>query len=361
MADTPKIVQRQIELSNLIGCPGHESEVAEYILKGIRPLCDEAWIDGLGNVLATKRGGEGPRILLDGHTDEVGFMITHIEDDGFVRIDTLGGIDRRLLLGSLLEFQSSRGARVIGVIGAPPPHVTSVAEREKVPQMHEMFVDLGAASRAEVEDAGLHIGSVGTFCMSARLLGHDVILGKAFDDRTACNIIMHVLEELKGRDCPNTIVCNFAVQEEVGTRGAGTGAFSLNPDMALAIENTVASDVPGVAPSRIVSEFGKGPAITAADRSHIVPQKMIEALQRAAGDGPWQYKKPLFGGTDAGKIALTRAGIPTGVVSVPCRYIHGPASMLRVSDLVATAELVTRFCLMPHPTDTSLRRPSAKV
>ena len=158
---------------------------------------------------------------------------------------------------------------------------------------------LGLGSAAEAEDRGLHVGSVGTFATKARMLSDDVILGKAFDDRTACNVIMHVLEELHGAAHRNTVLCNFAVQEEVGTRGAGTGAFALEPDLALAIENTVASDVPGVPDSRRVTELGKGPAITAADRSHIVPERVIEALRRAAGDGPWQYKKPLYGGTDA--------------------------------------------------------------
>lgn len=357
MAQRDIIIRRQMELSNLIGCPGHESQVAEYILDCLRDLCDESWIDSLGNVLAVRRGG-GTRILLDGHTDEVGFMVTHVDEDGFVRIESLGGVDRRLLLGSLLEFLADDGSRITGVVGAAPPHITTPAERENVPAINEMFVDLGFAGASEVADRGLHVGSVGAFSTSARMLGEDLMLGKAFDDRTACNVILQVLANLAGTKCRNTVVCNFAVQEEVGTRGAGTGAFALEPDLALAIENTVASDVPGVPASRMVSALGKGPAITVADRSHIVPRHLIDALQRAAGEGPWQYKKPLYGGTDAGKIAVTRSGVPTAVVSVPCRYIHSPAALLRISDIEATVGLVTRFCEMDHAATRGLQGPS---
>jgi endoglucanase len=294
-------------------------------------------------------GGEsgGLRILLDGHTDEVGFMVSHVDELGFLRVQTLGGIDRRLLLGSTIELEADTGERVLGIIGTLPPHVTSPADRERVPDLPDMFVDIGASSEAEAAGRGIRIGTVGTFCTRCRMLTSDLIIGKAFDDRTACNVIIHVLRRLRGSRPGNTVLCSFSVQEEVGMRGAGAAAFSLDPHVALAIENTTATDVPGVPPSRVVVELGKGPAVTAADTSHIVPRAILDRIRRAGEGLSWQYKKPAYGATDAGRIALARAGIPSGVVSVPCRYIHAPVAMLSVGDLLGTIELVTRFCTLP--------------
>jgi tetrahedral aminopeptidase len=351
MTERESVIKRQIELSELIGCPGHEQAVARYILDAVRGTVDEAWIDPLGSVLAVLRptptGAAGLRILLDAHTDEVGFMVSHIEERGFLRVQTLGGIDRRLLLGTSVELLADSGERVTGIIGSLPPHVTSPAERERVPEVPDMFVDIGASSADEAERRGIRIGTVGTFDSRCRMITGDLIVGKAFDDRTACNVVIHVLQRLRAARSANTILCAFSVQEEVGLRGTGSAAYSLEPDIALALENTTATDVPGVPPSKVVAEMGKGPAVTVADTSHIVPRTVLDRIRRAAEGLAWQYKKPTYGGTDAGRIATTRSGVPTGVVSVPCRYIHAPLGMLDVRDILATVELVTRFCTLP--------------
>ena len=164
--------------------------------------------------------------------------------------------------------------------------------------------------------------------------------------RTACNVILHVLEALKDKEISNTILVNFAVQEEVGARGATVGAYSLDPNIGLAIENTIASDVPGVSPQKTITKLGQGPAVTAADRSLIVPKKILARIKQAAemDEIKWQYKKPTYGGTDAGRISLTKSGIPSGVVSVPCRYIHSTAGILHVDDILDTIKLVSNFC-----------------
>ena len=309
---------------------------------------DKAWIDPLGNVLAIKEGTDpnGLRILLDGHVDEVGFMISHISDNGFITVATLGGIDKRIILGSLIQFQSTNEERIIGVFGTSPPHITRPDEREKVPETSDMFVDIGCNSYEEVLEKGLDIGSVGTFYVESVQLNDYRILGKAFDDRTACNVILHVLEGLKDEEISNTILVNFAVQEEVGARGATVGAYSLDPNIGLAIENTIASDVPGVSPQKTITKLGQGPAVTAADRSLIVPKKILARIKQAAemDEIKWQYKKPTYGGTDAGRISLTKSGIPSGVVSVPCRYIHSTAGILHVDDILDTIKLVSNFC-----------------
>jgi endoglucanase len=347
--DRERVIKTQMELSNLIGCPGHEEEVTDYILMKLEKLdVDKAWVDPLGNVLAIKEGNDpnGLRILLDGHVDEVGFMISHIDENGFLTVTSLGGIDKRIILGSLVQFQSSNGEKIIGVFGSSPPHIVKPDEREKVPDIPDMFVDIGCSSYEEVIEKGLDIGSVGTFYIESIQLNDDTILGKAFDDRTACNVILHVLEALKDEENANTLLFNFAVQEEVGTRGAQVGAYSLEPNIALAIENTISSDVPGVSPQKTITKLGGGPAITAADRSLIVPKKILERIKKAAemDDIKWQYKKPTYGGTDAGRIALTKSGVPSGVISVPCRYIHSIAGILKVNDILDTIKLVKNFC-----------------
>ena len=200
MVDRESVINTQIELSNLIGVPGHEEEVTDYILVKLEKLgVDKAWIDPLGNILAIKEGNDpnGLRIMLDGHVDEVGFMISHIHKGGFLTIETLGGIDKRLMLGALLQFQTEKREKILGVVGTAPPHITKPDERDRVPEINEMFVDIGCKTKQEVLDLGLDIGSVGTFFTECTKLNDNTLLGKAFDDRTACNVILHVLENLK--------------------------------------------------------------------------------------------------------------------------------------------------------------------
>ncbi len=346
--DRNEIIKMQEKLSNLIGCPGREEEVAEFILSQLNDCVDRAWIDPLGNVLAIKKGTveNGMKILLDAHMDEVGFMISHIEEKGFLRIAPLGGIDKRVMLGSLLQFQTDNNEKIVGIVGSHPPHITKSEERERVPEISEMFVDIGCQSREEVLAKGLHVGSVGTFYTKFEQLDDETVIGKAFDDRTACNVLLQVLKALKDVEHPHTILAVFAVQEEVGGRGATVGAFELQPTMALALENTIASDVVGVPTNKVVTSIGKGPAVTAADRSLITPKKVLNRINQAAekDDIKTQYKMPIFGGSDGGRIAITRSGVPTGVVSVPCRYIHGPVAMLKIKDIEETIKLVYNFC-----------------
>ncbi|MHA1866355.1 MAG: M42 family metallopeptidase [Candidatus Heimdallarchaeaceae archaeon] len=346
--DINEIIKMQEKLSNLIGCPGYEEEVAEFILSQLNDYVDRAWIDPLGNVLAIKKGTveNGMKILLDAHMDEVGFMISHIEEKGFLRIAPLGGIDKRVMFGTLLQFQTDNNEKIIGIVGSHPPHITKSEERESVPEISEMFVDIGCQSREEVLAKGLHVGSVGTFYTKFEQLDDETVIGKAFDDRTACNVLLQVLKALKDVEHSHTILAVFAVQEEVGGRGATVGAFELQPTIALALENTIASDVVGVPPNKVVTSIGNGPAVTAADRSLITPKKVLNRINQAAEKDniKTQYKMPIFGGSDGGRIAITRSGVPTGVVSVPCRYIHGPVAILKIKDIAETIKLVYNFC-----------------
>ncbi len=192
------------------------------------------------------------------------------------------------------------------------------------------------------------MGTVGSFHSPFLELNEHRLLGKAFDDRTACNVIIQVLKILKNSKPRQTILVNFAVQEEFGHAGAIVGTRALEPTHALAIENTIASDVPDTPPRKIITRLGGGPAITLADKSVVVPESVVRRLKLAAESSgiKYQYKKPVYGGTDAGRIQLTGLGVPTGVISVPCRYIHGPSGILDIEDIEATIRLVASYSLL---------------
>jgi len=340
----------QEELSTLIGVSGHEDDVSSFILKLIEKenLADKAWIDPLGNVLAIKKGTGGKeRILLDAHIDEVGFMISHVEKRGFLRFVPIGGWDKRILLGQSVMVRSKVGELYHGIIGSKPPHLTSLDERKKSVKIPDMYIDVGMNSIEEVTKNNIVIGVTGTLFSPFVDFPNNMIRGKAFDDRTGCNVLIHILRLLKENSSfKDTVLFNFAVQEEVGGRGAITGAFNLKPTIALAIENTTAADVPGIKDAEIPAYIGKGPAITVADKSMISSPKVNDRLVRNAeiNNIPYHYKKPIgSGGTNAGKIHISREGVPSSVVSVPCRYIHSPTSLLKLDDILSTIHLIDAF------------------
>lgn len=339
----------QEELSTLIGVSGHEDDVSNFILKLIEKenLADKAWIDPLGNVLAIKKGTNGKeRILLDAHTDEIGFMVSHIEKKGFLRFVPIGGWDIRILLGQSVVIRSKVGELFHGIIGSKPPHLTSTDERKKPVKIPNMYIDIGMNSIDEVTNNNIFIGVTGTLFSPFVDFPNEMVRGKAFDDRTGVNVLLHIMRLLnEDPSFKDTVLFNFAVQEEIGGRGAITGAFNLKPTIALAIENTTAADVPGIRDAEIPAYIGKGPAITIADKSIISSTKVNDRLVRNAEIDkiPYQFKKPLYGGTDAGKIHISREGVPSSVVSVPCRYIHSPTSLLKLDDILETIHLIDAF------------------
>jgi endoglucanase len=347
--DIKTIKALQEELSTLIGVSGHEDDVSNFILNLIEKenLADKAWIDPLGNVLAIKKGTNGKeKILLDAHIDEIGFMVSHIEKNGFLRFVTIGGWDTRILLGQSVKVRSKVGELYHGIIGSKPPHITSLEERRKLVKISGMYIDIGMNSIEEVTKNNVLIGVTGTLFSPFVDFPNNMVRGKAFDDRTGCNVLIHILRLLKENSSfKDTVLFNFAVQEEIGGRGAITGAFNLKPTLALAIENTTAADVPGIKDAVIPSYIGKGPAITVADKSIISNPKVNDRLVRNAeiDNIPYQYKKPMSGGTDAGKIHISREGVPSSVVSVPCRYIHSPTSLLKLDDILSTINLINAF------------------
>lgn len=330
-------------LSNAFGPPGAEEEPRGIMREELEDSADEISVDKLGNIFFHKRGEEGyPRVMLAAHMDEVALLVTHIEDSGFLRFHTLGGITSHVMPGQRIIFRG-RQRPIKGIIGTKPPHIMTEEERKKLFSIEELFVDVGAGSLKEAEEKGCHIGMMGVFDVEFTELGGGYVRGKAFDDRAGCAAMVKAFKALKGS--PYNLVAVGTIQEEVGLRGARTAAWQAEPDYALAIEGTFASDVPSSKPHEVSAKLGGGPVITIADNSIIVHPKVLRTLIEAAEaeDIPYQFKKVPRGGTDAGAIHLTRAGIPSGVVAIPCRYIHGPASVAHIDDIENTARLVEAF------------------
>ncbi|MHA2365820.1 MAG: M42 family metallopeptidase [Candidatus Hodarchaeales archaeon] len=349
--DLEDIKTMQKELSELVGLPGYEDDVSAFIIEKMKPYVDSIWKDPLGNVLAIKEGTENEnRILLDAHTDEVGFMISHIENEGFLRFVLLGGFDNRIFLGKSVIIRNNVGKLFHGIIGSTPPHLLSAEDRKKMINISDLYIDIGMASEGEVKSNNIDIGSTGVLYDPFVEFPNGMIRGKAFDDRTGCNILIQIAKMIaEGGPLKDTILFSFSVQEEVGGRGAVTATYKLKPTMALALENTTAADVPGVEPKNCPVVIGKGPSITIADNSMLSSPKINNRLIKNAEKEniPFQIKKPKFGGTNAGKIHISRHGVPSSVVCVPCRYIHSPVSLLKLDDIVLTIKLVLAFILNP--------------
>jgi endoglucanase len=288
------------------------------------------------------KGKKGyPRVMLSAHMDEVGFMITYIEDSGFLRFDTWG-ITNNIMPGQRVVFKGERGF-IRGIIGTKPPHIMTTDEQNKIVPKEDLFIDIGADNIAQANMKGADVGMMGVFDVEFMDLGDGYFRGKALDDRAGCVVLAETFKALQ--DSPYNVVAVGSVQEELGIRGARTAAWQVEPDIGLALEGTFVADVPGTRPDRVSSKIKGGPVLTIMDRAtfthpHILKTLIKTAKQKAI---PFQFKKVPVGGTDAGAIHLTKAGVPSGTVAVPCRYIHGPVSIIHIDDLKNTIRLVTEF------------------
>ncbi|MCR4392364.1 MAG: M42 family metallopeptidase [Candidatus Acetothermia bacterium] len=330
-------------LSDAFGVAGFEDEVREVLRDMVSPYVEACEVDPLGNLTCSR--GSGDAVMIDAHMDEVGFMVRWIEKEGCLRLTGLGGWDERILLAHRLTLKTRDGGKVHGVIGTIPPHILSEDERGKVAPLEDLFVDIGAKSREEAEEIGVRIGDPATIHYPFQRIREGYVTGKAFDDRAGCLVAAEALRILAEEKLPYRLVVNFAACEEGGLRGARAAAFRVAPKLALVVEGTIGADMPGVPEAKQPVRLGKGPAITLADRSITVNPRLARFLEKVAEENgiPYQYKLPAYGATDAGAIHLERGGILTGVVSVPCRYIHSPVSTLYLADLEATIKLVVAF------------------
>jgi len=330
-------------LSNAFGPSGHEEQIREILKTELQSFADDVKTDKLGNILFYHKGQESfPRVMLSAHMDEVGVLVTFIENEGFLRFQTLGGIPSNTLPGQRILFRGEK-TNLKGIVGTKPPHIMTADEQNKVIPVEDLFIDVGAESMDAAKAKCMDIGTVGVFDVEFAELGEGYVRGKALDDRAGCAVLVEVFKALK--DSPYNFVAVGSVQEELGMRGAHTAAYQVDPDYGLALEGTFAADVPGTRPDRTSAKLKGGPVITIMDRTVLTDPTVLKTLVNAGREKgiPFQFKKVPTGGTDAGAIHLTKAGVPSGTVAVPCRYIHGPAAVAHIDDLRNTVSLVTEF------------------
>jgi len=340
----PSHVELLSLLSEAFGPSGHEDDVRNLITSLIGSFVDDLQTDVVGNLIATRKGKSAKVLMLDAHTDEIGIIVRHIDEKGFLRFAKIGGWDDRLFAGHRVTLRNTKGEFYYGVIGMAPPHVLGDEKAKSAIAAEDYFIDIGAQSRKEAEKRGVAVGNVGVIAYPFAEIAKGIYTGKAFDDRVGCFLLVAVLEALAARKIktPLTLKVNFATSEEVGLRGARVAAFGICPDVALALEGTIAADFPGIPSEKCICSQGAGPVISVMDNTILVPRRMTDFLVACAKSAKvsYQIKMPSFGGTDAGAIQQARAGVLAGVIAVPCRYIHSPNSTLSWKDVENTLTLV---------------------
>ncbi|MDD3984856.1 MAG: M42 family metallopeptidase [Methanobacterium sp.] len=328
------------KLADAPGVSGFEDEIRDIMINELKDSVDHIEVDKLGNLIATRNGtANGKKIMLAAHMDEIGLMVRYIDKNGFIKFSKIGGINDQMLLNQEVSIHTSNGI-FTGVIGSKPPHRMKEAERKKIVEYEDMFIDIGACDKEEAEKI-VKLGDTITINQEFTELG-TLYKGKALDNRIGCAVLIEVMRKAEGTA---TIYGVGTVQEEVGLKGAKTAAYKLNPDMALALDVTISGDHPGIKEEEAPSKIGKGPAIILADASGrgIITHPEIKELLISVADEegiPYQLEVSDGGTTDATAIHLTREGIPTGVISPPTRYIHTPVSVVSMEDIENAAKLI---------------------
>ena len=322
------------ELSLINGTSGREDKVREYIINEIKGFADTVETDPLGNLIVFKKGKNraSKKVMLDAHMDEVGMIVTNINDDGTLNFENVGGIDKRVMLGRAVRVGEKKAA---GVIGVKPIHMLSKDEKLTMPS--EMYIDIGAKDKAETEKY-IKPGDCAYFNSEFVEFGDGFIKGKALDDRAGCAILIDMIKS----DLPYDMYFNFAVGEEVGFGFAGAAAYSVKPDYAIVVETTTAADLADVPENKKVCKLGDGAVISFMDRRTIYPKELFDkAFELAQRNGvKAQVKSVVAGGNNAGIIHKTAGGIKTITVSLPCRYLHSPSCVLKKEDITQSAKLI---------------------
>ncbi len=334
---TLEFLRRLVEAPGPVGAEG---AVQEVFRDHVEPVADQIVELAHGSVAAVRNPAGSPRVIVTGHADEIGLIVHHVNDAGYVYVRALGGIDVGVVLGQVVEIHTKKGL-VHGVVGRKPVHLQ--AERGKVPKIEEIYVDIGAASRSEAEKR-VRAGDPITFRRGLTQLSRDRVSSKAMDNRTGVFCAAEALRRLGSRDPKACVIALSTVGEEIGGDGAATAAFELEPDVAIAIDVTFATDQPDVDAKESSSiALGKGPAVARGPRLN---ESVVALLERAAGKKkiPLQYEI-LEGrtGTDGDPIYRSRGGVPLGIVSVPSRYMHSPVEVVSLKDLEQIADLLATF------------------
>lgn len=322
-------------LSSLYGISGREESVREYIISQIEGTADYR-VDNLGNLIVFKKGAKTPKnkVMLDAHMDEVGMVATYITSDGLIRFTTAGGINTKALIGKNVLVGEKK---VNGVIGIVPIHLVDDGDRRKIPEKESLYVDIGAS---DADEAGEYVkpGDAIYFDSDYVEFGDGFIKGRALDDRVGCAILLEMLKS----DLPFDMYFSFSVQEEVGTRGAAASAFSVNPDYAVAVETTTASDIPGVEGEKQVCRLGGGAVVSFMDRGTVYNHELFTRAFELAEEKniKMQTKTMVAGGNNAAAIHKSAGGVKVLTVSVPCRYLHSPACVIKWEDVEESSRAV---------------------
>lgn len=338
-----KTLQLFQTLTELPGAPGNEHFVRNFMREQLSQYADEVVQDKLGGIFGVKKGDEnGPTIMVAGHMDEVGFMVTSITENGMIRFQTLGGWWSQVLLAQRVQIMTDNGP-VIGVIGSIPPHLLDEAKRSKPMEISNMLIDIGADDREDAKKIGIKPGQqIVPICPFTPMANEKKILAKAWDNRYGCGLAIELLEEVKDIQLPNILYSGATVQEEVGLRGAQTAANMINPDLFFAMDASPANDMSG--DKNEFGQLGKGTLLRILDRSMVTHRGMREFVLDTAESNkiPYQYFVSQ-GGTDAGRVHVSNEGVPSAVIGICSRYIHTHASIIHIDDYAAAKELIVKL------------------
>ncbi|MBS7619814.1 M42 family metallopeptidase [Candidatus Bathyarchaeota archaeon] len=334
------------------GPPGMEDEVRELISHRLKGFADFLKVDRMGNLIAIKGDGS-PRIMLDAHMDEVGFVVKHISDEGLLWFELNGGVNEKTLLGQHVAILSRKG-KIPGVIGAKSRHLLSEEEASKVTKVSDMWIDIGADNAKEASEMGVRVGDLCTFEKRVTKLGCERFSATSIDNRTGCLVLIEALRMLRG--WKGTVYAAFTVQEEVGCRGAKTAAYSIDPDVAFVIDTTYGLD-PATTSKETRLKIGAGPSIRALERSNrfgmgwIASRQVYNFILDMADEGGLKYQTEVntMSITDASSIHLAKSGVPTGEILIPRRYSHSPVEVASMSDIEEASKLLVKVleCLDP--------------
>jgi endoglucanase len=334
-------------LTEAPGVAGYEMGIGKIIYKELENHVDQIETDSFGNVISLKKAGvkDAPKIMLAGHMDEIGLIIKHIDDKGFLHFERIGGVSQRAMFSQPVTVHGKKGP-VSGLVGCKPPETPE--EANKMPDVKTFFIDVGAKSKKEAEKLGVRVGDPVTFERPFKTLGlGNVLASKAFDDRVGVCVIIQTMKNIAKKKLEANVYGVADVQEEVGCRGAQVAAYRVTPDMAVAVDITLADDIPGIEEKDQVTRVGAGPAIKIMDSAGaalglISHPKIRELLVSTAEEEKIPYQMEILprGSTDAATIHLTKEGVPSGVISIPTRYAHS-YEVLDVNDVVNAVKLLS--------------------
>lgn len=330
-------------LTELRGVAGNEHEVREFMREQLRPYSDEIIQDNLGSIFGVKKGKtDGPTVMVAGHMDEVGFMVTSITDNGMIRFQPIGGWWSQVLLAQRVQVMTNNGP-IFGVIASIPPHLLDEATRNKPMDIKNMLIDIGADDKEDAISIGIKPGqAIVPICPFTPLANKKKIMAKAWDNRYGCGLAIELLKELKDVDLPNTLYSGATVQEEVGLRGAQTAANMIKPDIFYALDASPANDTSG--DKNQFGQLGKGALLRIYDRTMVTHRGMREFVLDTAESNNIAYQYFVSpGGTDAGRVHVSNEGVPSAVIGICSRYIHTSSSIIHVDDYAAAKELLKKL------------------